>query len=253
MTLVAISIRTRGLQQRPYEIAKIDEASDHFLSQPASQPWYWCFSWWEESSSLPLSVWSVPLFTIEETEERDQLARQGQGWDSGSFSELCAGAHCLLEDRFCSGQSCISYLQWTHAAAAAAAAVSLQSVSQSVSWRELLELLKESSAGVKRSCPGDRWTVMGAEHWPHTRRNKRSMLLPPSPLRTSVVSCVAHVIISLISSSLRSLSKKLTPSRPQIRGGGGETGHHLKQAMMKIRLGSGPPEAMDSYGEWSET
>jgi hypothetical protein len=47
------------------------------------------------------------------------------------------------------------------------------------------------------------------------------------------------------------ISLQETPSRPHIRGG--ETGHHLTQAMMMIRLGSGPPEAMDSYGEWSET
>jgi hypothetical protein len=50
--------RTRGLQQRTHEIAKIDEASDHFLSQPASRgidvslggkrvhrsPWVLCIS-----------------------------------------------------------------------------------------------------------------------------------------------------------------------------------------------------------------
>jgi hypothetical protein len=79
MTLVAISLRTRGLQQRPHEIAKIDEASDHFLSQPASRGIGVSLGGKRVHRSS-LSVWSVPLFTIEETQERDQLARQGQGW-----------------------------------------------------------------------------------------------------------------------------------------------------------------------------
>jgi hypothetical protein len=43
-----------------------------------------------------IGVWSVPLFTIEETQERDQLAKQGSRLDSGSFSELCAGARAFL-------------------------------------------------------------------------------------------------------------------------------------------------------------
>jgi hypothetical protein len=131
MTLVAISIRTRGLQQGPYEIAKIDEASDHFLSQPAVVLMF-----------LLVGREFIAPPSVSGLSHCSQSKRLKKEISSGSFSELCAGAHCLLEDRFCSGQSCISYLQWTHAAAAAAVSLH-QSVSQSVSWRELLESLKE--------------------------------------------------------------------------------------------------------------
>jgi hypothetical protein len=50
--------------------------SDQFLSQPAV---VLVFLLVGREFIAPPSV-SVPLFTIEETQERDQLARQGQGW-----------------------------------------------------------------------------------------------------------------------------------------------------------------------------
>jgi hypothetical protein len=84
-----------GSNNDPYEIAKIDDPSDHFLSQPASRGIDVSLGGKRVHRS-PLSVWSVPLFTIEETQERDQLARQGQGWTLvRSLSSVLGPAHCL--------------------------------------------------------------------------------------------------------------------------------------------------------------